>query len=160
MLKKKKIVISFYFGLLIILMNSCINKNLIHGNLPEAELVSLLKIGKDDKNSISKILGHPTFEGTLGDNSFYYMGTVNSKLAFLKPKLQEQFILELKFDKSDLLKKIYIYNKEQAMDVAMSSLKTESAGRKASFFQDLLANIGVPGMKRGGPIIGSGKAND
>ena len=88
------------------------------------------------------------------------MGTANSKLAFLKPKLQEQFIIELKFDKSDTLKKIFIYNKEQAMEVAMSSLKTESSGRKSSFLQDLLANIGVPGMKRGGPIIGSGRAND
>ncbi len=160
MLKKKKFVISFYFGLLIFLLCSCINKNLVHGNLPEAELVSLLSIGKDNKKSISKILGDPTFEGTLGDNSFYYMGTVNSKLAFLKPKLQEQFIIELKFDKSDTLKKIFIYNKEQAMEVAMSSLKTESSGRKSSFLQDLLANIGVPGMKRGGPIIGSGRAND
>ena len=42
----------------------------------------------------------------------------------------------------------------------MSSLETKTAGTKQSFFQQILGNFGVPGMKRGGPILGSGKADD
>ena len=42
----------------------------------------------------------------------------------------------------------------------MSSLETKSIGVKQSILQQLLGNFGVPGMKRGGPIIGSGKADD
>ena len=45
-------------------------------------------------------------------------------------------------------------------DVAMSSLETKTEGSKQSFFQQILGNFGVPGMKRGGPILGSGKADD
>ena len=35
----------------------------------------------------------------------------------------------------------------------MSPLETKSSG-VAGFFQQILGNFGVPGMKRGGPILG------
>ena len=90
-----------YLFLLLILfsLSSCISQKLVHGNLPDAQLVSILKIGIDSKKTTTEILGEPTFKGVLGDNSFYYIGTVNSKIAFLDPKLDSQFILELNFDK-------------------------------------------------------------
>ena len=50
--------------------------------------------------------------------------------------------------------------KSLSTDVAMSSLETESGGVKESLLEQLLGNFGVPGMKRGGPILGSGKADD
>lgn len=156
-----KITTKKIFSLLILIcLISCINQKEIHGNLPEAQLVSLLKVGKDTKKTVSQILGQPTFFGALGDNSFYYVGTVNSKVAFLDPKVNEQYVLELNFDKSNLLKKIYIYDEEQSIDVAMSSLETKTSGSKETFFQQLIRNFGVPGMGKGGPIIGSGKADD
>jgi outer membrane protein assembly factor BamE (lipoprotein component of BamABCDE complex) len=68
--------------------------------------------------------------------------------------------LELNFDKSDLLKKVYIYDEKQSMNVAMSSLETKTTGSKETFLQQLIRNFGVPGMGKGGPIIGSGKADD
>ena len=52
------------------------------------------------------------------------------------------------------------YDKSLSTDVAMSSLETKTDGTKESFFQQILGNFGVPGMKRGGPILGSGKADD
>ena len=52
-------------------------------------------------------------------------------------------MLELNFDKSNTLKKIYIYDENQSMDVAMSDLKTKSSGQKETFFQSLIRNFGV-----------------
>ena len=71
-----------------------------------------------------------------------------------------KYILELKFSKNNKLKNIYFYDKSLSTDVAMSSLETKTDGAKQSFFQQILGNFGVPGMKRGGPILGSGKADD
>ncbi len=153
--------INFKFFILffsILAIFSCSKKS-IHGNLPDANIVSLLNIKKDNKENVIKILGQPTFEGTLGDNSFYYVGTVSSKTAFLDPKLEEQYILELNFDKSNILRKIYIYDENQTIDVAMSSLETKTKGQKISFFKQLMGNLGVP-MGGKGPYIGSGKADD
>lgn len=141
-------------------LTSCINKKLIHGNLPTADLVSIIKLGKDNKESISKILGEPSFQGSLGDNSFYYLGRVNSQIAFLKPELEQQIILELNFDKKDQLKKIFVYDENQTINIAMSPKETQLAGYKQSLLRQLLGNFGMPGMKRGGPIIGTGRAEN
>ena len=155
-----KLVYNFLFTLLILFsLNSCISQKLVHGNLPDAQLVSLLKVGIDSKKSTTEILGEPTFRGVLGDNSFYYVGTVNSKLAFLDPKLDTQFILELNFDKNNKLKKLYLYDENESKDVSMSSLETKHSGKKLTFLQQIFGNIGVGSMGRG-TIIGSGKADN
>ena len=155
-----KPVYNFLFTLLMLFsLNSCVSQKLVHGNLPDAQLVSLLKVGIDSKKSTTQILGEPTFRGVLGDNSFYYVGTVNSKLAFLDPKLDDQFILELNFDKNNKLKTLYLYDENESIDVSMSSLETKHSGKKLTFLQQIFGNIGVGGMGRG-TIIGSGKADD
>ncbi len=155
-----KSLYNFLFLLLILFsLNSCISQKLVHGNLPDAQLVSILKVGIDSKKTTTEILGEPTFRGVLGDNSFYYVGTVNSKLAFLDPKLKSQFILELNFDKSNKLKKLYLYDENESINVSMSSLETAHSGKKLTFLQQIFGNIGVGSMGRG-TIIGSGKADN
>ncbi len=150
----------FFIFLVFSLLTSCVSKKFVNGNLPDADTLSILKIGKDNKLSVSQILGEPSFKGSLGDNSYYYMGTLKSKVAFLKPDVEAQYILELKFNKKNTLKNIYFYDKSSSTKVAMSTLETKSGGSKQTLLQQLLGNFGVPGMKRGGPILGSGKADD
>ena len=155
-----KLVYNFLFTLLMLFsLNSCVSQKLVHGNLPDAQLVSILKVGIDSKKSTTQILGEPTFRGVLGDNSFYYVGTVNSKLAFLDPKLDTQFILEINFDKNNKLKKLFLYDEDESIDVSMSSLETKHSGKKLTFLQQIFGNIGVGSMGRG-TIIGSGKADN
>lgn len=155
-----KPIYNFLVLLLILFsLNSCISQRLVHGNLPDAQLVSILKVGIDSKKTTSQILGEPSFKGVLGDNSFYYVGTVNSKLAFLDPKLNSQFILELNFDKNNKLKKLYLYDENESKDISMSNLETKHSGKKLTFLQQIFGNIGVGGMGRG-TIIGSGKADN
>ena len=125
----KLINLFFFFITFCFCLSSCISQKEIHGNLPEAELVSLLQVGKDNKETVSKILGQPTFRGALGDNSFYYVGTVNSKIAFLDPSVVEQYVLELSFDKNKL-KNIFIYDKDRSMNVAMSDLRNQKFGNE------------------------------
>ena len=80
-----KSVYNFLFLLLILFsLNSCVSQKLVHGNLPDAQLVSMLKVGIDSKKTTTKILGEPTFRGVLGDNSFYYVGTVKRTTNFTK----------------------------------------------------------------------------
>ena len=150
----------FVLSIFFLIVTSCASKKIVNGNLPDVDSVSILKIGKDDKSSILKILGEPSFKGSLGDNSYYYIGSLKTKIAFLKSKVKEQYILEFKFDKKNILKDIYFYDKSRTTDVAMSSLKTESGGLKQGLLSQILGNFGVPGMGRGGPILGSGKADD
>ena len=144
---------SIIISLILILITSCSGKQIVSGNLPDIERLTLLELGKDNKESVKNLLGTPSFEGTLGDNSYYYVGTLSSKFAFLKKKTQKQYIIELTFNKKDGLSDI---------EVSMSDTETSTYGIKKSFLRGLIDNFGVGtgGLRRGGPIIGSGKADD
>ena len=85
-MKLNNILLLFF---LLIFITSCSGKQIISGNLPDLERLSLLKLGKDNKNSTKKLLGTPSFEGVLGDNSYYYIGTLSSKFSFLKQKTKK-----------------------------------------------------------------------
>ena len=50
--------------------------------------------------------------------------------------------------------------KKQTVDIAMSPEETQVAGYKQSLLRQILGNFGMPGMKRGGPILGSGRADN
>ena len=150
------LIISFIFII------SCSGKQIVSGNLPDIDRLSLLKIGKDNKKTVLNLLGNPSFEGALGDNSYYYIGTLSSKFAFLKQKTKKQYIIEVNFNPKGDLSDVYFYDKSKAINVAMSSTETSTYGIKRSFFKNLIENFGVGagGLRRGGPIIGSGKADD
>ena len=78
----------FLFSIILSFLSSCASKKIVNGNLPDADTVSILEIGKDNKGSILKILGEPSFKGSLGDNSYYYVGSLKTKIAFLKSKVK------------------------------------------------------------------------
>tara|TARA_B100001057_G_scaffold451032_1_gene493639 strand:- start:768 stop:1244 length:477 start_codon:yes stop_codon:yes gene_type:complete len=150
------IVLCLFFTLNI----SCVNTKVVNGQLPDAELLSALKIGKDKKNLVEKILGSPSFKGELGDNSIYYVFSVSSKIAFMNPTLIDQKVLQVKFDKENILEKVMLFKKDDVEKIVMSAKTTKTAGKTIGFFEQLISNIGVPGMGRGGPAIGSGRASD
>ena len=139
---------------------SCVNTKVVNGQLPDANILTALKIGEDRKKLVKKMLGYPSFEGDLGDNSLYYVFTVKQKFAFLEPRVLDHKVLQLKFSKDNTLKNINLYQENDLQQVEMSKNFTVTSGKKITFLEQLISNIGVPGMGRGGPIIGSGRASD
>ena len=67
--------------------------------------------------------------------------------------------LEINFDKNNKLKKLYLYDENESINVSMSSLETKHSGKKLTFLQQIFGNIGAGSMGRG-TIIGSGKADN
>ena len=139
---------------------SCVNTKVVNGQLPDANILTALKIGEDKKKLVKEMLGYPSFEGDLGDNSLYYVFTVKQKFAFLEPRVLDHKVLQLKFSKDDTLQNINLYQENDLEQVEMSKNFTVTSGRKITLLEQLISNIGVPGMGRGGPIIGSGRASD
>ena len=136
------------------------NKKVVNGQLPDAELLSTLKIGKDKKNLIIKLLGSPSFKGDLGDNSIYYYTSVQKSVAFLKPRLIDQKVLQLEFNKTNVLENVYLFSKDDGNEIKMSANSTKTSGKKIGLLEQIINNIGLPGMGRSGPIIGSGRTGD
>ena len=155
MLKYSKIIFLFLF---INIISSCINKKIINGQLPEKSLIKTLKVGKDKKDLVISVLGSPTFHGQLNDNSIYYAEVISEQFAFLDPDIKNQNVIQLEFDKDNILKNVYLFGVSDKNEIVMSQRNTETFGREISFLEQIISNIGLPGLGRG-PIIGSGKAD-
>ena len=150
-----------YFLILSILIvnQSCVYKKVVNGQLPNVDLVKSLEVGKDKRKTVINILGSPSFIGEYNDNSIYYAKIDSKQIAFLKPDIVNQNILQIEFDNNNTLKNIYLFNKDDGVDISMSDLETKTTGKKIGLVEQLLGNLGVPGLGRG-PIIGSGRADD
>ena len=150
----------FFLIIYILIVNqSCVYKKVVNGQLPNVDLVKSLEVGKDKKKTDINILGSPSFIGEYNDNSIYYAKIDSKQIAFLKPDIVNQNILQIEFDNNNTLKNIYLFNKDDGEDVSMSDLETKTTGKKIGIIEQLLGNLGVPGLGRG-PIIGSGRADD
>ena len=144
---------------ILIVNQSCVYKKVVNGQLPNVDLVKSLEVGKDKRKTVINILGSPSFIGEYNDNSIYYAKIDSKQIAFLKPDIVNQNILQIEFDNNNTLKNIYLFNKDDGVDVSMSDLETKTTGKKIGLVEQLLGNLGVPGLGRG-PIIGSGRADD
>lgn len=154
--KITKLIILLVF---INLISSCFNKKIINGQLPDVDLLKTLNIGYDKKNFVISILGSPSFHGQLDDNSIYYAEVISEQFAFMDPDVKNQNVIQLEFDQNNILTDVFFFDKENKKDIAMSENYTETFGKKITFLEQILSNIGLPGLGRG-PIIGSGKADN
>ena len=144
---------------LFIFITSCINKKIVNGQLPDGEMLAKLRLNEDNKQVIDQLLGSPSFKGEFGDNSYYYFSSISDKIAFLEPDLIEQKIIQLKFDDTDILNKIYLYKKNDSKEIIMSSNFTKTTGREISILEQMISNFGL-GLGTNGPILGSGRTGD
>ncbi len=155
MSKRLKII---FLLVLINIISSCVTKKIVNGQLPDKSLIKTLKVGSDNKTLVVSILGSPAFHGELNDNSIYYAEITSEQFAFLDPNIKNQNVIQLEFDKSNILKNIYLFEKSDSKQIVMSQNETETYGKEISFLEQILSNIGLPGLGQG-PIIGSGKAD-
>ena len=156
---KKKLVCLIICLFLIITNSACVHKKIVNGQLPDKDLVKILKVGIDKKKNILQMLGHPTFTGQFNDNSFYYAEIESNQIAFLEPDVLTQKILQLEFDNKNTLKNVYFFNQDDSEKIKFSSNETKTYGNKIGFLQQIFSNMGMPGLGRG-TILGSGRADD
>ena len=70
------------------------------GYVMDEELTQAIQVGTDNKASVEKTLGRPTFAGTFESNDWYYLGRDTRTFAFRTPKVMDQNVLHIRFDQA------------------------------------------------------------
>jgi outer membrane protein assembly factor BamE (lipoprotein component of BamABCDE complex) len=68
------------------------------GYLVDTQLLATVQPGIDNKQSVQKTLGLPSFTGQFDDKDWYYIGRETKQLAFGVPKPTAQTVLHVRFD--------------------------------------------------------------
>jgi outer membrane protein assembly factor BamE (lipoprotein component of BamABCDE complex) len=119
------------------------------GFVLDPTLAEGIQAGVDNKESVTRTLGRPTFTGQFDPNEWYYVSRDTAQLAFRDPKVTEQTVLRVRFDQAGNVSAVERTGKELIANVDPSGDKTPTLGRQRSFFEELFGNIGTisqPGL--------------
>jgi outer membrane protein assembly factor BamE (lipoprotein component of BamABCDE complex) len=137
------------------LLAGCAGVREHRGFVMDKALASAIQPGIDNKASVTKTLGRPSFAGQFNDSDWYYLSRATSALAFRNPHATSQDLLHIRFDAGGNVASVERTGKEQIASVKPMRKTTPTLGRKRSFFDEIFGNIGMVGS---GGLGGSGNA--
>jgi outer membrane protein assembly factor BamE (lipoprotein component of BamABCDE complex) len=132
-------------------LSGCASNRVHKGAVLEPQLVSSIQAGVDNKASVQKLLGQPTFVGEFTQNDWYYLARDTNQLGFRNPRVTRQTLLHVRFDPKGNVLSTDRTGKELVMNVDPSHRSTPTLGRKKSLFDELFGNIGNVGTGGFGP---------
>lgn len=138
------------------LLAGCAQMRSHKGVVIDSQLATSVQPGVDNKDSVEKLLGRPSFTGEFTPNDWYYVSRDVNQVAFRNPRVTRQTVLIVRFDQKGNVASVNRTGKELVMNVAPNHRSTPTLGRKRSFFEELFGNIGqvgAPGLpgQNGGP---------
>ena len=126
-------------------MTGCAGVNVHKGAVIDDQLVATIQPGVDNKASIEKLLGRPSFTGQFNENEWYYVARDTKQVAFRNPSVVRQTALRIRFDQAGNVASISRSGKELVASVNPSDRRTPTLGRQRSFFDEIFGNIGTVG---------------
>lgn len=120
------------------------------GYIVDPVLTESVAVGVDNRESVEKTLGRPTFVGQFSNNEYYYVSRETRQLAFAKPRPISQQVLRVRFDPAGNVVAVDRTGIELVSRLDPSGDKTPTLGRNRSFFEDIFGNIGAVGAPGAG----------
>ncbi|HMI21090.1 MAG TPA: outer membrane protein assembly factor BamE [Sphingomonas sp.] len=115
------------------------------GYIVDTTLINTVQPGVDNKDSVNKTLGRPTFDSAWdGSNTWYYLARDTRSLAFSTPKPVTQTLLAVRFAANGDVASVQRTGVETVRDIQVYGRKTPVLGSHRSFFSELFGNI-APG---------------
>ena len=135
------------------LLSACGGYRDHRGMVLDKELASGIQVGVDNKDSVAKTLGRPTFTSQFNENDWYYVSRDTKTVAFRNPGVIDQTVLRVRFDQAGNVVAVNQTGKELIASINPEKYRTPTLGRKRSFFDELFGNIGSisqPGLPGSG----------
>lgn len=115
------------------------------GYLVDQTLVDSVSPGVDNRQSVEKTLGRPTFVSQFGEKDYYYLSQMVKTPPFGRPRTSEQTILRVRFDPAGNVVAVDKAGMENVARIRPEGDKTPTLGRHRGLLEDLFGNIGQVG---------------
>jgi outer membrane protein assembly factor BamE (lipoprotein component of BamABCDE complex) len=121
------------------------------GFLLDETLATSIQPGVDNRESVSRTMGRPSFASEFDNGTWYYVTRLTGQYAFSRPKTLQQNILIVRFNEKGVVAKVERRGLDQIADISPVKDKTPTLGAKESFLNELFGNIGQVGAAGLGP---------
>jgi outer membrane protein assembly factor BamE (lipoprotein component of BamABCDE complex) len=144
------------------LLSGCSSIKDHRGYLIDQALVDSVQPGIDNRISVERTLGRPTYVAQFGEPVWYYVSIDTKQAAFTRPRTSAETLLKVHFDGAGNVTRVDRTGVEKVVRLNPDHHKTPTLGRHRGFLEDLFGNIGTvgaPGMGGGGGGEGPGGPN-
>ena len=120
------------------------------GYVPDATLIGTVAPGIDNRESVTKTLGRPSFAGQFDkDRTWYYVSRETRQIGYRMPQPAAQMVLAVHFDDKGNVSAVERTGMDKIAHVTPFGDKTPTLGSKRGFFRELFGNIGRVGSVGG-----------
>lgn len=156
----------FLSAALAVTLGGCAQFQTRQGYIFDQTLLDSVTVGIDNKDSVERTLGRPTFSSQFGvaegrpaivtpelASEWYYLARTTRQPPFGRPRPVDQVAIRVRFDTIGNVAAIDRTGVETVVRVNPDGDKTPTLGREKSFFEELFGNIGTvgaPGAGAGG----------
>ncbi|WP_245647625.1 outer membrane protein assembly factor BamE [Novosphingobium lentum] len=134
---------------LVVLAGGCASIRDHRGYTVDSALVDSVQPGVDNRLSVERSLGRPTFASQFGTPTWYYVSLNSKQAPFTRPRTDAEFLLKVNFDQSGNVSSVTRGGMDKVVRLNPDGHKTPTLGRDRSFFEDLFGNIGAVGALPG-----------
>ena len=144
-------------GLLLVLaaaVPGCSSIQNHRGYIIDPVLIQSVQPGVDNRVSVERTLGQPTFTSQFGDPVWYYIGSNTAQAPFTDPRIVDHTVLAVTFDAAGNVASAERTGVDQVVRLSPDGAATPTLGKERSFLEDLFGNIGQVGAAGMGPQQG------
>jgi len=123
------------------------------GAVLDPQLINAIQPGVDNKDSVAKTLGQPTFAGEFTSNDWYYVARDTSAFAFRNPRVTQQTVIHVRFDPAGNVAAVERTGKNMVVNIDPTKRQTPTLGRKHDIWSEIfggIGTVGAPGMGSAG----------
>lgn len=141
--KVRKTMMIGGLALTLVGVSGCSQFRAHQGFIMDRTLTESIAAGVDNRASVEKTLGRPTFVGQFDTQDWYYFARDTRQLAFASPRPVEQTVLHIQFDAAGNVSSVQRTGLEKVARLSPNGDKTPTLGRHRTLLQDIFGNIGA-----------------
>lgn len=119
------------------------------GYLADEVLLQSVQPGLDNRQSVERTLGRPSFVSQFGEPVWYYVSSTTGQKPFTTPRITGHTVMAVSFDETGNVLAVERSGLDQVAFLRPESDQTPTLGRERSFLEDLFGNIGQVGAGTG-----------
>lgn len=141
---------------LVAILSGCTSIADHRGYIIDQALIDAVQPGVDNRASVEKTLGRPTFGSQFGTQDWYYISQDVRTPPFRRPRTKDQTVYRMRFDAAGNLAAIDKRGMEKVARLSPEGDKTPTLGRERGLLEDLFGNVGTVGAAGAGQVPTSG----
>jgi outer membrane protein assembly factor BamE (lipoprotein component of BamABCDE complex) len=124
-------------------LSGCIGYDgeVVHGYQLDQRSLDQIKVGSSAEQALV-VMGYPSTTSTIGGDAWYYITQVtNHEVRFLSPRVTDQHVLAIYFDKQKKVERVANYGIQDGQVFDFVSRTTPTGGSEGNFIKTLFKNF-------------------